>query len=99
MIRLIMKMTGVKRIPAKKWSIPTGNRYPGLLGKSHNGAQIARKTRVVMENRANENFLHFPCHLRITPYNAPPLTRNNGKQAAGSAGSSENLAEKSKINA
>ncbi len=35
MIRLIMKMTGVKRIPAKKWSIPTGNRYPGLLGKSH----------------------------------------------------------------
>ncbi len=24
-----------KRIPAKKWSIPTGNRYPGLLGKSH----------------------------------------------------------------
>ncbi|KAB2316152.1 hypothetical protein FD763_19700 [Klebsiella quasipneumoniae] len=31
-------------------------------------------------------FCISPCHLGITPYNAPPLTRNNGKQAAGSAG-------------
>jgi hypothetical protein len=30
------------------------------------------------ENRA--------CQRLRTPYNAPPLTRNNGKQAAGSAG-------------
>ncbi|EAB8941367.1 hypothetical protein DUB99_21790 [Salmonella enterica subsp. enterica serovar Bonariensis] len=26
------------------------------------------------------------CQAEITPYNAPPLTRNNGTQAAGSAG-------------
>ncbi|QBY30313.1 hypothetical protein E2R62_16710 [Citrobacter rodentium] len=26
------------------------------------------------------------CQPGITPYNAPPLTRNNGTQAAGSAG-------------
>ncbi|MDR8464374.1 hypothetical protein FPK40_22660, partial [Acinetobacter baumannii] len=28
----------------------------------------------------------FYCGRSRTPYNAPPLTRNNGKQAAGSAG-------------
>ncbi len=31
-------------------------------------------------------FEYYSCHFRITPYNAPPLTRNNGRQAAGSAG-------------
>ncbi|TQD13620.1 hypothetical protein FKC82_17915 [Enterobacter hormaechei] len=34
----------------------------------------------------------FCCGRSGTPYNAPPLTRNNGTQAAGSA-------EKSKTNA
>jgi hypothetical protein len=34
------------------------------------------------ENRA--------CQRLRTPYNAPPLTRNNGLQAAGSAGSAMN---------
>ncbi|EIW8626954.1 TPA: hypothetical protein MJC55_13670, partial [Klebsiella pneumoniae] len=51
----------------------------------------------MLKKETVENFFCIsPCHLRITPYNAPPLTRNNGKQAAGSAGFRENLAEKSK---
>ncbi|TLV08198.1 hypothetical protein FE839_21840 [Klebsiella indica] len=33
---------------------------------------------IIFENRA--------CQRLRTPYNAPPLTRNNGMQAAGSAG-------------
>ncbi|WP_212737161.1 hypothetical protein, partial [Escherichia coli] len=28
----------------------------------------------------------YSCQDGITPYNAPPLTRNNGEHAAGSAG-------------
>ncbi|EIW9478852.1 hypothetical protein FYL58_16020 [Klebsiella aerogenes] len=41
---------------------------------------LAKKETVekFFENRA--------CQRLRTPYNAPPLTRNNGKQAAGSAG-------------
>jgi hypothetical protein len=52
--------------------------------------------RAMMKSERTKSFLNFACHFRITPYNAPPLTRNNGKQAAGSAGFSECLAEKSK---
>ncbi|WP_292251722.1 hypothetical protein, partial [Mesorhizobium sp.] len=35
-------------------------------------------------------FVFCACHFRITPYNAPPLTRNNGTHAAGSTEKSEN---------
>ncbi len=44
-------------------------------------------------------FLSFKgCGVKETPYNATPLRRNNGKQAAGSAGLSRRTpAEKSEI--
>ncbi|MDA2733400.1 hypothetical protein PDR34_27060, partial [Bacillus cereus] len=46
---------------------------------------------VMMKKEAVEKFFAFsPCHFGITPYNAPPLTRNNGLHAAGSAEKSEN---------
>uniref|UniRef100_UPI0037513005 hypothetical protein n=2 Tax=Klebsiella aerogenes TaxID=548 RepID=UPI0037513005 len=52
---------------------------------------------VLRKKKTVENFFeNRACQRLRTPYNAPPLTRNNGKQAAGSAGSGENLAEKSK---
>jgi hypothetical protein len=39
-------------------------------------------------------------NVQRTPYNAPPLTRNNGLQAAGSAGfSDERRQRKAKLNA
>ena len=43
--------------------------------------------------------MHFSsCQPEITPYNAAPLRRNNGKQAAGSAGVLQRTpAEKSEI--
>ena len=84
MIRLIMKMTGGET-DTRKEVVYTDWQQVSRFAREI--AQMARKTRVVMENRANEKFFCIsPCHLRITPYNAPPLTRNNGKQTAGSAG-------------
>jgi hypothetical protein len=48
---------------------------------------IAQLMALLLKKNANGKIIQISsCHLRITPYNAPPLTRNNGKQAAGSAG-------------
>jgi hypothetical protein len=49
-------------------------------------------------------FANRACQRQRTPYNAPPLTRNNGQGAAGSEGFSAEYqprkpTEKSKINA
>ncbi|MBO2029185.1 hypothetical protein J4734_08885 [Klebsiella pneumoniae] len=66
MIRLIMKMTGGETDTRKEVVYTDWQQVSRFARNRTNGAQIARKTRVVMENRANEKFLHFPCHLRIT---------------------------------
>jgi len=43
--------------------------------------------RVLLKKETVKNFFEiYACHFTRTPYNAPPLTRNNGKQAAGSTG-------------
>jgi hypothetical protein len=54
---------------------------------------------VMMKKETVENFFAFiPCYFGITPYNAPPLTRNNGKQAAGSEGDSAMNSSREKRN-
>ncbi|EOX6949895.1 TPA: hypothetical protein ACXL4G_000844, partial [Klebsiella michiganensis] len=55
---------------------------------------------VMMKKEAVKKFFAFsPCHFGITPYNAPPLTRNNGLQPAGSAGFSDEYRQrKAKLN-
>ncbi len=62
MIRLIMKMTGGETDTRKEVVYTDWQQVSRFCsGNRTNGAQIARKTRVVMENRANEKFfLHFP---------------------------------------
>lgn len=60
MIRLIMKMTGGNGYPQRSGLYRLATGIPVCSGNRTNGAQIARKTRVVMENRANEKFLNFP---------------------------------------
>jgi hypothetical protein len=41
----------------------------------------------LVKKRANEKLIQISsCRLVRTPYNAPPLTRNNGSLAAGSEG-------------
>jgi hypothetical protein len=46
---------------------------------------------VMMKKEAVEKFFAFsPCHFGITPYNAPPLTRNNGLQPPGQRDSAMN---------
>ncbi|EQA8918776.1 hypothetical protein ACX9QW_004142, partial [Klebsiella oxytoca] len=56
---------------------------------------------VMMKKEAVEKFFEIsPCHFVITPYNALPLTRNNGLQPAGSAGFSDEYRQrKAKLNA
>ncbi|EMQ0962635.1 hypothetical protein RY975_002255 [Citrobacter braakii] len=49
------------------------------------------KINVMVEKQSLDKFFVFlTCQPEITPYNAPPLTRNNGLQTAGSAEKSEN---------
>ena len=49
------------------------------------------KSNVVVEKQSLDKFFVFlTCQPEITPYNAPPLTRNNGLHAAGSAEKREN---------
>ncbi|MBA7797820.1 hypothetical protein HV356_30555 [Citrobacter sp. RHBSTW-01065] len=49
------------------------------------------KINVVVEKWSLDKFFVFlTCQPEITPYNAPPLTRNNGLQTAGSAEKGEN---------
>jgi hypothetical protein len=49
---------------------------------------------LVKKNTDGIFFVFYACHFRITPYNAPPLTRNNGLQAAGLAGFSDELSQR-----
>jgi hypothetical protein len=41
---------------------------------------------LVKKETVEKFFENRACQRLRTPYNAPPLTRNNGKQAAGSTG-------------
>ncbi len=49
--------------------------------------------------RGQKIILNFLCQAGITPYNAPPLTRNNGKPPPGQRGSPENLNREKQKNA
>ncbi|TRL61286.1 hypothetical protein FMM65_24370 [Citrobacter youngae] len=46
----------------------------------------ARIELLIKKQSLDKFFVFLTCQPEITPYNAPPLTRNNGTQAAGSAG-------------
>jgi hypothetical protein len=68
-----------------------------------NQARIKAQHLIWLKSERLNSFLNLSLSLQNYPYNAPPLTRNNGKQAAGSAGFNGEITlkptEKSKISA
>ncbi|MBM6607927.1 hypothetical protein JTF19_17350, partial [Enterobacteriaceae bacterium RIT814] len=72
-----------------------------MVAKTANSAITgAGMVNLVKKNTVRNFFQIYSCHRRRTPYNAPPLTRNNGLQAAGLAGfRDERQQRKAKINA
>ncbi len=82
MIRFIMKMTGERRIPVKKWNIQIGSRWTvfprNSAASSTKSDRNAALCSVLPKKAALEKFFEFRgCALLRTPYNAPPLTGNN----------------------